>query len=106
MNVTQLTDGNFEEFINSTDKPVLVDFWAPWCSPCRMQAPILAELASELKEKAVFAKVDVDENEQLAYKYKIASIPCLMVFHGGMPVEKTVGLSSKGELAEMLIKYV
>ncbi len=106
MEITQLTDVNFEEFIEKESKPIMVDFWATWCSPCRMQAPIFNELAQELKEKVVFAKVDVDENESLAYKYKIASIPCIIVFKDGRPVEKTVGLSTKAELAEMLIKYI
>lgn len=106
MNIKELTNADFEQFIENESKPVMVDFWATWCSPCRMQAPIFNELAQELKEKAVFAKVDVDENESLAYKYKIASIPCIMVFKDGRQVEKTVGLSTKAELAEMLIKYI
>lgn len=106
MNIKELTNADFEQFIENESKPVMVDFWATWCSPCRMQAPIFNELAQELKEKAVFAKVDVDENESLAYKYKIASIPCIMVFKDGRQVGKTVGLSTKAELAEMLIKYI
>ena len=104
--VKELNSMNFEQFITEEKKPILVDFWATWCSPCRMQAPILHEMANDLREKAVFCKVDVDENEDLAYKYKITSIPCLMVFVDGRPVEKTVGLSSKAELAQMLIKYI
>ena len=104
--VKELTDKDFKEFIKNQTKPVMVDFWATWCGPCRMQAPILYEIASELKEKAVFCKVDVDENESLAYEYKIASIPCIIVFKDGRPVEKTVGLATKAELAEMLIKYI
>ena len=101
----KITSENFESEVLNASEPVLVDFWATWCGPCRMQAPILYEIAGELKEKAVFCKVDVDENESLAYEYKIASIPCIIVFKDGRPVEKTVGLATKAELAEMLIKY-
>lgn len=97
-----------EEFASALagDQPVVVDFWATWCGPCRMQAPVLEEFAKEAQGKARVIKVDVDENEKLAYKYKIASIPTLMVFKDGQVVEKSVGLTSKAKLSEMVLKHV
>jgi len=104
--VLDLSETDFEECILGTQQPILVDFYANWCSPCRMQSPIFYELASELKDRVVFAKVDVDENEALAHKYKITSIPCILLFKDGRVVSKAEGLCTKAELAEMLIKYI
>ena len=104
--VQSLTENDFIDFIQSTDKPIMVDFYADWCSPCRMQANIFYEMANDLKDRVIFAKVDIDNNESLAYTYKITSVPCIMVFKGGRVLQKVVGLSTKAELAEMLIKYV
>lgn len=83
-----------EEFASALagDQPVVVDFWATWCGPCRMQAPVLEEFAKEAQGKARVIKVDVDENEKLAYKYKSASIPTLMVFKDGQAVKRAWGL--------------
>ena len=97
---------NFEEVVLKSDKPVLVDFWAIWCGPCRMQAPILEDLCSEINGKAVICKANVDENEALAVKYGIISIPSLLLFKNGEVVEKSVGLTSKQELSSMIIKHV
>lgn len=105
-NVKHLTDFDFNSTIKESKVPVLVDFWAPWCSPCRMQSPILEELATELNGKVVVAKVNVDECESLAVKYGVMSIPCLMVFKDGTLKEKSVGLTGKAELSAMLIKYL
>ncbi len=105
-NVKHLNDFDFKTVIKDSKVPVLVDFWAPWCSPCRMQGPILDELASDLNDKVVVAKVNVDECESLAINYGVNSIPCLMVFSGGELKEKSVGLTSKAELSAMLIKYL
>lgn len=80
-------------------KPVLTDFWATWCGPCRMQAPILEEFAKEMEGKVRVVKVDTDVNEKLAMRLKIASIPTLMVFKDGRQVEKSVGLTSKAQLS-------
>ncbi|PWM73798.1 MAG: thioredoxin [Bacillota bacterium] len=97
-----------EEFNNalSGDMPVVVDFWATWCGPCRMQAPILEEFAKEAQGKAKVVKVDVDENEAIAAKYNIMSIPTLMVFKNGESAEKSVGLTSAAKLSEMVLKHV
>ena len=97
-----------EEFNNliNLDKPVLVDFFATWCAPCKMQAPVLYEFKKEMGDKIMVAKVDVDQNPSLASKYGVFSIPTLMVFKGGEMKEKSVGLSSKANLSEMFIKYL
>ena len=88
------------------DKPVMVDFWATWCGPCKMQAPILHEFAEEVGDKAIVCKVDVDVNEKLAYELGIISIPTIMVFKNGEMVEKSVGLTTKSQLSEMILKHV
>ena len=88
------------------DVPVVVDFWANWCQPCRMQAPILHEFAEEMGDKIKVIKADVDELAALCYKYSVASIPTIMVFKNGEPVEKTVGLTAKDGLSALVIKYL
>ena len=104
--ILELNGFDFEKTIKESKVPVLVDFWAAWCSPCRMQAPVLNEIADELGEKILVAKVNVDESEELAIKYNVMSIPFLAVFVNGELKESTVGLTTKAELAEMLIKYM
>ncbi len=104
--VKELNEAEFKQLLETSDKAILVDFWASWCSPCRMQTPIIHELADDLQTKAEVVKINVDENEKLAFEYKIMSIPCLMVFKNGELKETTVGLSTKAELSEMLIKYI
>lgn len=89
-----------------TDVPVLVDFWASWCNPCRMFAPILHEFKEEMGDKIRVVKVDVDANEKIAYELKIYSIPTLLVYKNGEIKEKSVGLTSKAGLSEMIIKYL
>ena len=86
--------------------PVLVDFWATWCNPCKMQSPILHEFAEEMGDKIKVLKVDVDEVSSLCYEYSVASIPTLMVFKGGKLMDKTVGLTTKAGLSELVIKYL
>jgi len=100
-NLLEGTDTNFEEIIN-TDKPVLVDFWAEWCGPCRMIGPVVEELATEYEGKALIAKVDVDSNPNLSIKYGIRSIPALMIFKNGTVVEKMVGVQPKKVLSTKL----
>ena len=104
--VKNVTDFDFNEVVIKSKKPVLVDFYAVWCSPCRMQAPILDELASELSDKITVCKVNVDEAEKLAVSYGINSIPALLLFKDGKIVEKSIGLTSKPELASMLIRHI
>ena len=85
---------------------VLADFYASWCTPCKMQAPILAEFYEEMDKKVKIIKIDVDQNPELASKFGVQSIPTLILFKGGQIKEKTVGLSAKAMLSEMLIKHI
>ena len=104
--IKNITDNEFEMEVLRSDKPVLVDFWASWCMPCKMQGDVLREFAPSVEGKVKIVKVNVDESEKVALSYGIVSIPTLMVFVGGELKEKTVGLTSSGELSEMLIKYL
>ena len=101
MEILHVTEANFDIQVLQADKPVLVDFWATWCGPCQMQAPILEELAKE-RDDVIIAKVDVDQNPNLAQKYRVMSIPMLAVFKNGQPVVSAVGLQNKATLNEML----
>ena len=97
-----LDDSNFDQQVLKSTKPVLVDFWAPRCGPCRMVAPIIDELAGEYDGKVVFGKVDVDQNQRTASRYGIMSIPALIIFKNGQPVATLVGSRSKAELKRNL----
>lgn len=101
----ELTDSTFDQTIKS-DKPVLVDFWAEWCGPCKMIGPVVEELAGEYEGKAVVAKINVDENPQTAAKFGIRSIPTLLVFKGGQIVDKQIGAVPKSVLAQKLAAQV
>jgi len=96
-----LTDATFNEVINS-DKPVLVDFWAEWCGPCKMIGPLVEELAGEYEGKAIVAKMDVDANSQIPAQFNIRSIPTLMIFKNGQLVDKVVGAVPKAVLNQKL----
>lgn len=101
-----LSDGTFEqEVVNEKSMPVLVDFWATWCGPCKMQAPIIEELANELEGKAKITKMDVDENPVTPQGFNIMSIPTLVIFKDGKPVWQGVGLHSKSALLAELQKH-
>lgn len=102
--VVVLTKENFDETLNGTDKPVLVDFWASWCGPCRYVAPIIDELAQEYAGKAVIGKVNVDDQGELSSRFRIMSIPTIILFKGGQVVDKVVGARTKEELAEIIDK--
>ena len=97
----EATDANFDELINS-DKPVLVDFWAEWCGPCKMIGPVVEQLAGEYEGRAVIAKMDVDQNAQVPAKFGIRSIPTLMVFKNGQLVDKVIGAVPKNVLEQKL----
>ena len=100
--LVSINESNFDQVVLRTDKPVLVDLWAPWCRPCLMVAPILDELSDEYDGKISFVKVDVDQNPKTAARYGIMSIPTLLIFKNGKPVSQIVGLRPKERLRQNL----
>jgi len=104
--VLMIMKDNFDEVINNSDKPVLVDFWASWCGPCRSLAPIIDEIAEEYDGKVVVGKINVDEEGELSAKFRIMSIPTVMLFKGGQAVEKIVGARPKSDFVKMLDRNI
>lgn len=102
----QVSDATFKQEVLESEVPVLVDFWAPWCGPCRMVAPIVDEIASQYDGKVKVVKVNTDDNPSVASQYGIRSIPTLMVFKGGQRVDMVVGAVPKTTLANTLEKYL
>jgi thioredoxin 1 len=98
----EVNDSDFDQMVLKSDMPVLVDFWATWCAPCRMVAPVVEELAKEYEGKVTFAKVDVDHNAKTAGRYGIRSIPSLILFKKGEPISNIVGFRPKAELKKSL----
>jgi len=103
--VMEINQENFEEIINS-DTPVVVDFWAPWCGPCKMLGPVLEEVSNELEGKMKITKLNVDENQPIAIEYGVASIPTVLVFKNGKLMDKFVGFMPKAAIMEKLEKQI
>jgi thioredoxin 1 len=98
----EITDANFDEIVLKSDKPVLVDFWAAWCGPCRMVGPIIDEVSEEYSEKAIVGKMDVDANQEFAAKYGVRNIPTVLVFQNGEVVGRQVGVAPKNAYTDAL----
>jgi thioredoxin 1 len=98
----EITDATFEEAVLNSDKPVLVDFWAAWCGPCRMVGPVIEEIAGEYEGKAIVGKVDVDANQEFAAKYGVRNIPTVLMFKGGEVVGRQVGVAPKNVYTEAI----
>ncbi|PZO22418.1 MAG: thiol reductase thioredoxin [Leptolyngbya foveolarum] len=106
MSAAQVTDSTFKQEVLESETPVLVDFWAPWCGPCRMVAPVVEEISEQYDGKVKVVKVNTDENPSVASQYGIRSIPTLMIFKGGQRVDMVVGAVPKTTLANTLEKYL
>ena len=98
----EITDSNFEELVLKSDKPVMVDFWAEWCGPCRMVGPIMDEISIDFEGKAIVGKLNVDSNQEFAAKYGVRNIPTVLVFKDGEVVGKQVGVAPKAKYAEAI----
>ena len=105
-NVQTFTDSNFEETVMKSGQPVLVDFWAEWCGPCKRLAPTIDALASEYVGKVTVGKLNVDDNPNTAFKFRIQGIPAMLIFKGGQVVEQVVGLTPKEELKKVLDRHI
>ncbi len=104
--ILTLSDATFDETIAGSDTPVLVDFWAEWCGPCKMIAPTLAEIATEQKGKLAIGKLNVDDNPDTARRFDVMSIPTLLVFKDGQQVKRLVGAKGKGQLLQDLAEFI
>ncbi|HEY4695500.1 MAG TPA: thioredoxin [Candidatus Hydromicrobium sp.] len=104
--ISQLTDSNFESEVINSEKPVLVDFWALWCGPCKIIAPELEKLAAEKSEQLKIGKLNVDDNRETAMKYSISSIPTLLLFKNGEVVKKLIGVMSKEKILTEISRFL
>ena len=101
-----VNESDFQEIVENSDIPVLVDFWAEWCGPCKMIAPTIDQLAEEYDGKVLFAKVDVDSNPNLSVRFHVRSIPMLLLFKDGQPVDQRIGALTKNQLQEFINQYI
>jgi thioredoxin 1 len=101
-----VSDATFDETVGGAETPVIVDFWAEWCGPCKMIAPTLEEIATEQDGKLTVAKLNVDDNPDTARRFEVMSIPTLLVFKGGEPVKRLVGAKGKGQLMQDLAEFI
>ncbi|MEY2967633.1 MAG: hypothetical protein RIQ64_260 [Actinomycetota bacterium] len=104
--IVTLTSSTFDETVNASDKPILVDFWAEWCGPCKMIAPILTEIAAEQKDNLIIAKLNVDDHGDIAQRFGVMSIPTLLVFDKGEMKKRMVGAKGKGALLQELSEFL
>jgi thioredoxin 1 len=101
-----VTQATFSTEVLTSDKPVLVDFWAEWCGPCKMLAPVVEKIAGAMGDRVKFVKVDTDTNPSLAGEYSVSGIPCLILFKGGQAVDRVVGFVPEGKINDMLAKHL
>jgi len=104
--IVTVSDATFDETVGGAETPVIVDFWAEWCGPCKMIAPTLEEIATEQDGKLTVAKLNVDDNPDTARRFEVMSIPTLLVFKGGEPVKRLVGAKGKGQLMQDLAEFI
>ncbi|MEN6426212.1 MAG: thioredoxin [Phycisphaerales bacterium] len=105
-NIIELSDASFDEMVHNATEPVLVDFWAPWCGPCRMLAPIIEQIADEFAGKAKICKLNTDDARDTAVEFSISAIPTVVLFKGGQVQKKWVGLTSKKDISEAISKLL
>jgi thioredoxin 1 len=102
----EVSQGSFQSDVLGADKPVLVDFWAPWCGPCRMLAPVIEKVAGTMSDQVKFMKLNTDENPSIAGEYQVSGIPCLILFKGGKAVDRIVGFVPEDKITSMLTKHL